>query len=106
MTNEAKLQNTVSATKAPKKRKRAVSLDRKKARAGWFFVLPFIIGFLIIYLPILFESVKFSFFRIDLLAGGGYELEYVGWENYREALFVDPDFVTTLLNGLKDLAFE
>ena len=106
MTNEAKLQNTVSATKAPKKRKRIVSLDRKKARAGWFFVLPFIIGFLIIYLPILFESVKFSFFRIDLLAGGGYELEYVGWENYREALFVDPDFVTTLLNGLKDLAFD
>ena len=103
MTNEAKLQNTVSA---PKKRKRAVSLDRKKARAGWFFVLPFIIGFLIIYLPILFESIKFSFFRIDLLAGGGYELEYVALENYREALFVDPDFVTTLLNGLKDLLFD
>ena len=38
-----------SATR-PKKKKIA-SLDRRKARSGWFFVLPFIIGFVIIYLP-------------------------------------------------------
>ena len=40
MTNELKLNNTVSEqkVKAPKKR-RAVSLDRRKARAGYFFVL-------------------------------------------------------------------
>ena len=47
--------------KAPKKRKIA-SLERKKARAGWIFVLPFIIGFVLIYLPIIFDSIKFTFF--------------------------------------------
>ena len=44
MTNEAKLQNTAAKKQAPKRR-RAVSLDRRKASAGWLFVLPFIIGF-------------------------------------------------------------
>ena len=106
MTNEAKLQNTVATKQAPKKRRRAVSLDRRKARAGWLFVLPFVLGFLLIYLPIIFDSIKLSFFRIHVLAGGGYELEAVGFENYRQALFVDPDFVQTLLTGLGELAFD
>lgn len=105
MTNEAKLRNTVSTKQAPKRR-RAASLDKRKARAGWLFVLPFVIGFLIIYLPIIFDSIKLSFYRIEVLAGGGYELEAVGFANYREALFVDPDFVQTLLKGLTELAFD
>ena len=106
MTNEAKLQNTTATKQAPKKRRRAASLDRRKARAGWLFVLPFIIGFVLIYLPIIFESVQLSFFRIHVLAGGGYELEAVGWENYRQALFVNPNFVSTLISGIGELAFD
>ena len=35
------------AIKAPKKRK-AASLDKRKARGGWLFVLPFVIGFILI----------------------------------------------------------
>ncbi|MBQ9080144.1 MAG: sugar ABC transporter permease [Clostridia bacterium] len=105
MTNEAKLQSTAAKKQAPKRR-RAASLDRRKARAGWLFVLPFVIGFVLIYLPIIFDSVKLSFFRIEVLAGGGYELEPVGFQNYREALFVDPDFVQVLLTGLTELAFD
>ncbi len=106
MTNEAKLQNTAAKKQAPKKRRRAASLDVRKARAGWLFVLPFILGFVLIYLPIIFESVQLSFFRIHVLAGGGYELEAVGWENYRQALFVNPNFVSTLVSGIGELAFD
>ena len=48
-------------TAAPvKKRRKVVSLDKKKARGGWFFVLPFILGFAIIYLPIIAESFYYS----------------------------------------------
>ena len=56
MTNEVKLENSV-AVPAPKKRKRKkiASLDRRKARAGWIFVLPFLIGFVLIYLPMVFQ---------------------------------------------------
>ena len=91
---------------APKKKRKVASLDRKKARAGWFFVLPFILGFVIIYLPIIFDSIKLSFYQMNTLPGGGYSLTPVGFENYGEALFENPNYVQILISGLKDLAFD
>ena len=103
MTNEV----TMGSANKPKKRKIA-SLDRRKARAGWFFILPFIIGFVIIYLPMVYESIVLSFSKLDMTGatGAGYATEFVGWENYRNALLVDPDFVKTLVSGLGLLAFD
>ena len=98
--------NTKSAVKPAKKRKRYASLDKRKARAGWFFVLPFVLSFLILYVPIIFESIRLSFYRMRPIIGGGFELEPVGFLNYQEALFVDPDFVRTLTSGLQQLAFD
>lgn len=91
--------------KAPK-RKKSASLDKRKARAGWIFVLPFIIGFVLIYLPIVYDSIRYSFYTIKVLSGGGFELIPAGWSNYNEALFVNPDYITTLLTGLKDMIFD
>ena len=94
-----------SMGKAPK-RKKIASLDRRKARAGWFFVLPFIIGFAIIYLPMVYESIMLSFHKIVQGSGTGYNTEFVGWTNYVNALTDDADFVKTLVSGLKKLAFD
>ncbi len=91
--------------KAPKRRKSA-SLDKKKARGGWLFVLPFVIGFVIIYLPIVIDSIRYSFYTIKYLNGGGFELIPAGWSNYNEALFVNPNYVKTLLEGLGDMFFD
>ena len=91
--------------KAPKKRKNA-SLDKKKARAGWIFVLPFVIGFVLIYLPIVYDSIWYSFHTMKPVMGGGMEFTFVGWANYNEALFVNPDYITTLLDGLMDMVFD
>ncbi len=104
MTNEAKLQQTVSAPKT--KKRKVASLDKKKARAGWVFVLPFVIGFLLVYLPIIWNSIFMSFHSLHIVTGGGYTLEFVGLENYSDALFEDPLFVQTLITGLKELAFD
>ena len=108
MTNAKDLAGKLSnQTQAPKKKSRKIaSLDRRKARAGWFFVLPFIIGFVVIYLPIVFRSLQFSFSAMDRIQGGGYNLVPVGFENYSNALFVDPQYLQMLISGLKDLAFD
>lgn len=102
MNSELKL-NSVPAAK---KRKRGASLDKRKARAGWMFVMPFVLSFIIIYLPIIIDSIKYSFNKIKIGQGGGYTLEFVGWENYQEALFVDPQFVQTLTSGIQQLIFD
>ena len=89
-----------------KKKKSTASLEVKKARAGWIFILPFILGFVLIYIPIIFDSIKYSFNEIDILVGGGYELTFVGWKNYSDAILVDTSYVTTLVSGLKQLILD
>ena len=84
MTNEANLQRTVSQSKV--KKRKIASLDKKKARAGWIFVLPFVIGFLVVYLPIICNSIWMSFHELHIITGGGYELEWVGLGNYEYAI--------------------
>ncbi len=100
MTNTANVKKT-----APRKR-RAASLDRRKARAGWVFILPFVIGFLVIYLPIIVDSIRLSFFELKSIPGGALSEKFIGLDNYNEALFVNPDFVSTLIAGLGKLAFD
>ncbi len=89
-----------------KKKRRSASLEKKKAKAGWIFILPFLIGFVLIYLPVIFDSIKYSFHEIKILVGGGYELIWVGWKNYSDAILVDTSFVTTLVSGLKQLVLD
>ena len=91
---------------APQKKRKIVSLDKKKARAGWFFILPFVIGVILPYLPIIYDSVMLSFNKIIVVRGGGFKLSFVEFENYRKALFEDPDFVTTLTGGLTQLVID
>jgi len=104
MTNDVKIND--SAVAAPKrKRRKIVSLDRRKARAGWIFVLPFVIGFVVVYLPLIYQSIQISFSEI-WMGNDTYGMNFVGFDNYYDALFTDPDFVKTLLSGLASLAFD
>jgi ABC-type sugar transport system permease subunit len=93
-------------TAPPKKRRKTTSLDKIKARAGWWFVAPFVIGFVLVYLPIVSESIYFSFTTIRILQGGGFVAEWVGMDNYMDALFTDADFVRVLTLGIQNLIFE
>lgn len=88
-----------------KERRKGASLQAKKARVGWLFVAPFIFGFLLIYLPIIFGSLKYSFNQIDVLSGGGYELVWVGFDNYKTA-FANQDYVQALLSAVEGLIID
>ena len=91
----------------PKRRRR--SLDARRARAGYLFTLPFILGILLVYMPILLDSIWFSFNQevpgpiVDGMPT--YVIEFVGLDFYKEA-FETPDFVTALLAGLQQLVLE
>ncbi len=106
MNAEANKSKKVKVNSAPKKRRRAVSLDKKKARTGYWFVLPFIIGLLIVYLPMIFQSINYSFHELRNIQGGGVELIPVGFANYQEALFSDPEYVQTLTSGIRQILFD
>ena len=101
MTSEVKLQDKSRRNAAPKKKKIA-SLDKRKARAGWWFVLPFIIGFVCIYLPIIFNSLKDTFYLVEDIR---LDPKPVGFRNYQTAL-TEHAFFETLLPGLGEMIFD
>ena len=85
-----------------KKQKRyALSLEGKNAVAGYLFILPFIIGFLaFMFFPIL-ESLRmvFSVVHIDII-NHQFSMEFVGLENLRRVLLVDPVFNRLLIEEI------
>ena len=99
------------ASKAVKRSKsrRIASLDKRKAKSGWIFVLPFVIGFVVIYLPIIINSVIYSFSEFETIAaidGGGFILHNVGFTNYQTALVPGGEFRSILSSGLTQLIID
>ncbi len=90
------------------KRRRNASLEKRKARSGYVFVLPFILGVVLIYLPILIDSFLFSIYEQvpGQNAWEGYKYSFAGLEYYISAFTKNADFVTKLLDGLQQLIFE
>ena len=83
------------------------SLDKRKARNGWLFVLPFVLGILLIYLPVIFDSIWFSFNTLKVLQGDrGLKLEFVGFKYYSDALVTDTSFLQKLIEGIQQLIFD
>ena len=95
-----------SDAKAP--RRKSISLDRKKARAGWVFVLPFVIGFVLIYVPMIAESLIYTFTDVTAtsLKDGIFSIKAVGFDNYQEVLFNHTDFVERLVSGTTQLIID
>ena len=91
--------------------KRHASLEKRKARAGYLFVAPFLIGVLLIYLPILLDSIRFSFNNVNIAFNPATNNRIIvlspqGFKFYAEAFTTDPQFVTKLLSGIQQLIFE
>ncbi|MBO7273220.1 MAG: sugar ABC transporter permease, partial [Clostridia bacterium] len=100
MTNDVNVSLANANVPKRKKRRKIASLDRRKARAGWFFVLPFIIGFVLVYMPMVWQSIQISFSKIVIGgASGTYDMVWVGFKNYSDAIQVDPQFTQVLLTG-------
>ncbi len=91
--------------KLPNLFKRKASLERRKAMSGYIFVAPFLIGILAIYLPILIDSLYFSFNKLDPQPGTLPNLLPKGIEYYKYALETE-SFRTALLTSLQDLIFQ
>ena len=86
---------------------RPKSLSQRKANTGWIFVLPFVIGIIMIYAPVIVNSVIYSFSNVNYSWSEQKDVvDFAGWEHYEEALLGNSDFVKTLIAGLKQLIID
>lgn len=75
-----------------------LTLMRKRAIAGYIFTLPFILGVTLFFAIPIVQSIIFSLSELEITYQG-FNLHYVGLENYRHALFVNAEFVRTLIES-------
>ena len=86
-------------------RRRQLTLSQRRALEGYFFVAPWLLGFLIFMAWPLFQSFYLSFH--ELQATSLSDLKFRGLDNYKEAFFIDARFLprlgTTLQQNLLDV---
>jgi len=84
-----------------KKEKVCLTLEGKNARAGYLFILPFVIGFVLFMLIPIFESFRMIFTKVSIdIVKLGFSLEFTGLENLQRALLIDPQFNRLLVEEL------
>ena len=81
-----------------RKNKKKKTLAFKNAVAGYLFIAPFIVGFILFLVVPLVQSLRMSFSTVEL--EGGLSMTWAGLENYRQAFLVDEKFVPSLISEL------
>ncbi len=82
------------------------TMPAARARTGYRFILPFIIGFLFFMLKPMAESLIMSLSFVQQIPGEGYSMSYVGLQNYQYALQVDPYFNQYLVDEIGRMAIN
>ncbi len=88
-----------------KRKKRNVSYSQKRARSGLWFCLPFLLGFLLFFLMPMLQSIRYSFSSLKIRESG-LEMTFVGLQNFKEALFTDPQYVRTIVDSMKNMLIQ
>ena len=111
---------SIKSTALPPIKRRRRSLEKRKAMKGYFFVLPLILGIALVYLPLLIDSVWFSFsdfgtenfWYVEVYDDVAYRMYGnrtitigVGFQHYADA-FKDQGFYTALLSSVQQMLFE
>ena len=82
------------------------SIEARRARTGFYFILPWIIGIILFFLSPLVQSISFSFSDVKLGASGGLDLNFMGLENYKYILLKDGDFNNNLRYSITEFAYS
>ena len=79
------------------------TIQARRARTGYRFILPFIIGFLVFMIRPMIISLRMSFSQVNILTGA---LTPMGTGNYSYAFGTDPQFNQLLVNEIGRMAIN
>lgn len=87
-------------------KKKRLGFEKARARAGFLFVLPFIIGLLFFFLKPLADTVWYSFATLSVNYKTGFQTTFEGLRYYRQMLVKDPDFLLNLQGVLTEVLYR
>ena len=85
-------------------KRKKIALFEKRARYGYIFIAPLIIGVCLIFIPNLIQTFRFSV--SDAASEIGAALRFTGFHAYKEAVAEDPNFIPLLLGNLQALIIK
>ena len=82
-----------------KQKNKLAGLQKRKAIAGYLFISPFIVGFLVFMVKPFFQSLYMSFCNVELGAAT-FDEHWAGTVNYVQAFTIDPEYNRLLTEEL------
>lgn len=83
---------------------KASSLTEKRARYGYIFILPLIIGIIFIFIPNIILTLRYSLSNID--SSNGFSMHLTGFKYYKEAIASDAEFIPLLTKNIRELVIN
>lgn len=81
------------------------ALERRKAKYGFFFCLPWIIGFIIFFLVPLIQSITFAFSKVEITTSG-FVTEFKGLTYFKYIFFEEASYVDKIIEALGNFAYS
>lgn len=88
--------------KGKMKRNKSSRLIRRQQRAGYLFVLPWVLGFIIFFLEPFLTSMWYTLNDVTM-GSGGMQTTFVGFANFRHLLLEDSKFLMNLGTVIADM---
>lgn len=86
----------------PKKAKKHLSLKAQHAKWAWVFLAPWLLGIAVFFVWPMAQSVIYSFSRLTITANG-FQLDWVGTDNYSYLFTKDTFFLPNLTQALGEV---
>ena len=86
--------------------RKLITMQQRRARTGYKFILPFIIGFVLFMVKPMIQSLMMSFNNVKIIPGQGFQLTWMGLDNYHNAIAVDPYFNQYMVDEISRMAIN
>jgi ABC-type sugar transport system permease subunit len=100
-----KKNNAVHYSGKKKEKKRKSGLMERQSRNGWFFIAPWLVGFVYFFAIPLLKSLYYTFTKISI-TNDGLQFQFAGLQNYLTAFTVDPDFIRAIAASIGNIIYQ
>lgn len=87
-------------------RKKHKGFESRKARYGFYFILPWMIGMLFLFVIPLIKSIWYTFNDVGFADAGGIQTTFTGLYNIKYVFTVDPNYMPNLLESVKQFVLS
>ena len=87
------------------KKKRVMSIEARRSRQGYTFLIHWILGLILFVAVPIIESVRYSFSNVQISANG-VQIEFAGLKHFKQILFENPNYLDNVRDSLGNLLYK